>query len=105
MTREENSGEDTSSETWIRWFEMASRRIESDATASRLTRNNRINGQQSCRTNLIQNAVIASLALTQVIQAGWIDMDTPLDKRTTKSFIDGTTYQLVRTVLKKVVHC
>lgn len=28
--------------------------------------------------------------------SGWIDPDTPLDKRTTRSFIDGTTYHLVR---------
>lgn len=29
-------------------------------------------------------------------QASWIDIDTPLDKRTTVSFVDGTTYELVR---------
>ena len=28
--------------------------------------------------------------------AGWIDTDTPLNKRTTESFVDGTEYHLVR---------
>lgn len=32
---------------------------------------------------------------------GFIDPDTPLDKRTTKSFIDGSTYHLVRTLTSK----
>jgi hypothetical protein len=40
------------------------------------------------------------LLLTQllvvIVQAGWIDIDTPVDKRTTISKIDGTVYQLVR---------
>lgn len=31
-------------------------------------------------------------------QCGWIDPDTPLDKRTTTSFIDGTVYHLVRAI-------
>ena len=29
------------------------------------------------------------------VSAGFIDMDTPLDKRTTTSLIDGTEYHLV----------
>ena len=29
------------------------------------------------------------------IEAGWIDEDTPEDKRVTTSLIDGTEYQLV----------
>lgn len=29
-------------------------------------------------------------------EASWIDSDTPLDKRTTVSFVDGTEYELVR---------
>jgi hypothetical protein len=53
---------------------------------------------RSCRSSLIHTAIVAGLAFTQVVRAGWIDMDTPLAKRTTKSFVDGTTYQLVRTV-------
>ena len=36
--------------------------------------------------------------LVVVVQAAWIDMDTPVEKRTTISKIDGTIYQLVRTV-------
>lgn len=31
----------------------------------------------------------------QSVSAGFIDMDTPLDKRTTRSLIDGTVYHLV----------
>jgi hypothetical protein len=33
-----------------------------------------------------------------IVQAGWIDIDTPVEKRTTISKIDGTIYQLVRYV-------
>lgn len=29
-------------------------------------------------------------------EASWIDIDTPLEKRTTTSFVDGATYELVR---------
>jgi hypothetical protein len=43
------------------------------------------------------------LALTIVMatvpaSADWIDSDTPLNKRTTKSQVDGTTYHLVSKV-------
>jgi hypothetical protein len=31
------------------------------------------------------------------VSAGFIDMDTPLEARTTTSLIDGTVYDLVRT--------
>lgn len=30
-----------------------------------------------------------------LVLAGWIDIETPLDKRTTSSLVDGTTYHLV----------
>lgn len=36
--------------------------------------------------------------LVGVVKAGWIDIDTPVDQRTTISKIDGTIYQLVRCV-------
>jgi hypothetical protein len=65
-----------------------------------------LNGRLPCRKTLLQTAIVASLAFSQVIRAGWIDMDTPLDKRTTKSFVDGTTYQLVCIVFKRgLAHC
>ena len=40
-------------------------------------------------------------------QCGWIDPDTPLDKRTTTSFIDGTVYHLVRAMhwLRYLIAC
>ena len=38
---------------------------------------------------------VLSLIVGQV-SAGFIDMDTPLDARTTKSLIDGSVYDLVR---------
>jgi hypothetical protein len=44
-------------------------------------------------------SIIACITFTQIVTAGWIDVDTPLGKRTTTSFVDGTTYQLVRPVL------
>jgi len=37
--------------------------------------------------------ILGNLSLTK---AGWIDPDTPEDKRTTRSFVDGTVYDLVR---------
>jgi hypothetical protein len=48
----------------------------------------------------IRNVTIGSLLLTLVIfrtsSASFIDIETPLEKRTTTSLIDGTTYHLVR---------
>lgn len=35
------------------------------------------------------------LSLAASVSGGFIDQDTPLDKRTTTSFVDGTEYQLV----------
>ena len=43
--------------------------------------------------------------LMVIVQAGWIDIDTPIDKRTTISKIDGTIYQLVRIGEKKESDC
>ena len=40
--------------------------------------------------------------LVGVVQAGWIDIDTPVDQRTTISKIDGTIYQLVRWYITNV---
>ena len=54
----------------------------------------------SMNTKMTQLLQCSLLLLTQflivIVQAGWIDTDTPLDKRTTISKIDGTVYQLVR---------
>lgn len=36
-----------------------------------------------------------ALTLIQTATAGFIDMDTPLDKRATQSLVDGSTYHLV----------
>jgi hypothetical protein len=41
------------------------------------------------------SSVLGLALLVQSIQGGWIDIDTPLDKRTTKSFVDKTEYELV----------
>jgi hypothetical protein len=42
-------------------------------------------------------ALVVTLAsLLPVARAGWIDIETPLNKRTTTSLIDGTEYHLVR---------
>ena len=43
---------------------------------------------------LKRKIAIAALGI-QTVSAGFIDMDTPLDKRTTTSLIDGTVYHLV----------
>lgn len=40
--------------------------------------------------------IIIFSIIVRTTNATWIDMDTPLDKRTTKSLVDGTTYDLVR---------
>jgi hypothetical protein len=43
----------------------------------------------------IQNYVISACFIFWGVQGGWIDPDTPQDKRTTVSLIDGTEYKLV----------
>jgi hypothetical protein len=45
---------------------------------------------------LVLTLTLASLL--PVARAGFIDIETPLDKRTTTSQVDGTTYHLVRTI-------
>ena len=45
------------------------------------------------RSSIVQ-LLLAALGVHSV-SAGFIDMDTPLDKRTTKSLIDGSVYHLV----------
>ena len=47
-----------------------------------------------CRITLLQVAGLL-VFLPCLALAGFVDMDTPLDKRTTTSLIDGTTYHLV----------
>ena len=42
--------------------------------------------------------LLLCLGLPGFIQGGFIDMDTPLDKRTTRSLVDGTVYHLVSLV-------
>jgi hypothetical protein len=42
----------------------------------------------------MRQALILLSALS-LVSGGFIDMDTPLDKRTTKSLVDGTVYNLV----------
>lgn len=39
--------------------------------------------------------VLAICSRLPTSSADWVDTDTPLDKRTTTSLIDGTTYHLV----------
>lgn len=41
-----------------------------------------------CYVFIIPNNII-------ITNAGWIDVDTPTEKYTTKSFVDGSTYNLV----------
>jgi len=43
------------------------------------------------------------LSLAIVAEGGWVDPDTPLDKRTTKSIVDGSTYDLVSSLSPIVV--
>ena len=38
---------------------------------------------------------LVCLAMARFAEAGFIDMDTPLDRRTATSFVDGTVYDLV----------
>lgn len=53
-----------------------------------------MNKTESAPRRLGRKIAIAALGIKSV-SAGFIDMDTPLDKRTTKSLIDGTLYHLV----------
>lgn len=38
-----------------------------------------------------------------LVSAGFIDMDTPLDKRTTRSLVDGSVYHLVSMIRRRFV--
>ena len=49
--------------------------------------------------------VMVAIALAAVVEAGFIDMDTPLDKRTTTSLVDGSVYHLVSYNCAKGVRC
>jgi hypothetical protein len=53
-------------------------------------RKNGVSGSGS----LVRQLALAALGV-QSVSAGFIDMDTPLDKRTTTSFVDGSVYHLV----------
>ena len=46
---------------------------------------------------MLEAHVLAVLLLPLCAFGGFIDMDTPLDKRTTKSLVDKTVYHLVGT--------
>ena len=46
-------------------------------------------------TLLLQLSLLGLVTTTNNVSAGFIDMDTPLEKRTTTSFVDGTVYHLV----------
>lgn len=48
------------------------------------------------RLVLLFIAIMISLPMTD---SGWIDEDTPMDKRTTISLIDGTEYNLVHGII------
>lgn len=50
----------------------------------------------------IQSSLALALLGAHAVSAGFIDMDTPLNKRTTTSLIDGTEYHLVS---KLSSHC
>ncbi len=43
--------------------------------------------------------VLAATLLPWRVCGGFVDMDTPLDKRTTKSLVDNTVYHLVGSLL------
>lgn len=40
-------------------------------------------------------SLLLCLTMARIANAGFVDMDTPLDKRTTTSLVDGTVYHLV----------
>ena len=42
-----------------------------------------------------QTLTAAYLVFGILVEAGWVDPDTPIERRTMKSLIDGTTYNLV----------
>ena len=50
--------------------------------------------QYLCLSTAVQLAILVLIGIQEVF-AGFIDMDTPLHRRTTKSLIDGSTYHLV----------
>jgi hypothetical protein len=49
---------------------------------------------RACPGSMVYRIAFALLSL-RTASAGLIDMDTPLDKRTTTSLIDGSVYHVV----------
>jgi hypothetical protein len=50
--------------------------------------------QRALGTYCLASALV-STTLVGMVNGAWIDVDTPEDKRTTKSYVDGSTYHLV----------
>jgi hypothetical protein len=55
----------------------------------------RVKGEHPMRMSLHILLLGAITLAPKFASANWIDIETPLDKRTTTSFIDGTVYELV----------
>ena len=53
--------------------------------------------------NFLKSTWLLLLGVVNPIHGGWIDVDTPEDKRTVRSFVDGTVYELVGESLKLLV--
>ena len=51
--------------------------------------------QTSFVSLLLEAHVLVAFLLPWTTFGGFVDMDTPLDKRTTKSLVDNTLYHLV----------
>jgi hypothetical protein len=55
-----------------------------------------INRQESLISSMLRIFVVVAVLLPwAVVDGAFIDMDTPLDKRTTKSLVDKSVYHLV----------
>jgi len=54
-----------------------------------------ITREESCITFMLRIFIAVTVLLPWAVAGGFIDMDTPLDKRTTKSLVDKTVYHLV----------
>ena len=59
--------------------------------------------QASVVSLMLETFALVSLLLPWNVNGGFIDMDTPLEKRTTKSLVDKTVYHLV--CLKRIHMC
>jgi hypothetical protein len=80
------------------WFGLLENYCMMPKRAGEKKRGSMVRRDSPCVEAMGCRLLLALLGL-RTASAGLIDMDTPLDKRTTTSFIDGSIYHLVSVFL------